>query len=64
MADAFYLIKRGRAGAERDDRHVADLRAGDFLGELALMRRGARTASAMAASDMRVRVIRRREFGQ
>ena len=53
--DAFFLIESGRARVERDERHVADLDAGDFFGELALLRRGRRTASVVAATDMRVR---------
>jgi drug/metabolite transporter (DMT)-like permease len=61
-ADAFFVIERGRASVERDERHLAELRPGDFFGELALLRDGPRTASVVAASDMRVRVIPRREF--
>jgi drug/metabolite transporter (DMT)-like permease/CRP-like cAMP-binding protein len=61
-AGEFFLIERGRASVKRDDRHVAELGAGDFFGELALLRGGPRTASVAAASDMRVRVIPRREF--
>ena len=60
--DAFFVIESGRAKVERDERHVADLDAGDFFGELALLRRGRRTASVVAATDMRVRVIAAREF--
>jgi drug/metabolite transporter (DMT)-like permease len=62
-ADAFFMIERGRASVERDHRHVADLRTGDFFGEVALLRGGERTASVVAATDMRVRVVPRREFG-
>jgi CRP-like cAMP-binding protein len=54
--------RSGRASVERDECHVADLGAGDFFGELALLRCGRRTASVVAATDMRVRVIRRGEF--
>jgi CRP/FNR family transcriptional regulator, cyclic AMP receptor protein len=61
-ADAFFLIERGRASVERDDRHVRDLGGGDFFGELALLNGGARTASVVAATDMRLRVIPRRRF--
>jgi drug/metabolite transporter (DMT)-like permease len=61
-AGEFFLIERGRASVKRDDRHVAELGAGDFFGELALLRDGPRTASVAAATDMRVRVIPRREF--
>jgi drug/metabolite transporter (DMT)-like permease len=63
-ADAFFLIERGRASVRRDDRHVADLHVGDFFGELALLGGGERTASVVASSDMRVRVIPCREFAR
>jgi drug/metabolite transporter (DMT)-like permease len=62
-ADAFFVIERGSASVARDDRHVADLGAGDFFGELALLGGGTRSASVVAATDMRVRVIPRRDFG-
>jgi CRP-like cAMP-binding protein len=61
-ADAFFVIERGRASVCQDDRHICDLDAGDFFGELGLMGDGRRTASVMAATDMRVRVIPAREF--
>jgi drug/metabolite transporter (DMT)-like permease len=61
-ADAFFLIERGRASVRQDDRHIADMAPGDFFGELALLGDGTRTASVVAATDMRVRVIPRREF--
>jgi drug/metabolite transporter (DMT)-like permease len=61
-ADAFFVIERGRASVCQDDRHIRDLGAGDFFGELGLMGDGRRTASVMAATDMRVRVIPAREF--
>jgi drug/metabolite transporter (DMT)-like permease len=63
-ADAFYLIERGRAEVNRDAHHVAELGAGDFFGELALLRNDERTASVVAATDMRVRVISGQEFAR
>jgi drug/metabolite transporter (DMT)-like permease len=60
--DAFYLIERGRAAVERGERHVAALDAGDFFGELALLGGGKRTASVVAMTEMRVRVIPERKF--
>jgi drug/metabolite transporter (DMT)-like permease len=63
-ADAFYLIERGRASVTQDDDHIRDLDGGDFFGELALLRDGERTASVVAATEMRVKVIPRRDFGQ
>lgn len=55
--DNFYLIERGRAVVTRGGRRVAELGPGDFFGELALLNRGVRTASVIADSDMRVRVV-------
>jgi drug/metabolite transporter (DMT)-like permease len=63
-ADGLYLIEAGRAGVEREDRRVAELGAGDVFGELALLQGGPRTASVVAETDMRVRVIPGRDFGQ
>ena len=56
------MIERGHASVKRDERQIADLGPGDFFGELALLRGGARTASVEAATDMRVRVIPEPEF--
>jgi drug/metabolite transporter (DMT)-like permease len=58
-ADEFFLIEQGRARVRRDDRHVADLGAGDFFGEAVLREGATRSASVVAATDMRVRVIPR-----
>jgi drug/metabolite transporter (DMT)-like permease len=61
-AEAFFVIERGRASVSQDDRHIRDLGAGDFFGELGLLGDGRRTASVVAATDMRLRVIPEREF--
>jgi drug/metabolite transporter (DMT)-like permease len=60
--EAFFVIRRGEARVERDDRHVADLGPGDFFGELALLAGGERTASVVASTDLRVHVIPQGEF--
>jgi CRP-like cAMP-binding protein len=60
--DAFFLIERGHASVKRDDHEIADLGPGDFFGEIALLGGGERTASVVAATDMRVRVVPERKF--
>jgi drug/metabolite transporter (DMT)-like permease len=62
-ANAFFLIESGSARVKRSAQHIDDLGAGDFFGEVALLRGGERTASVVAATDMRVRAISRHEFG-
>jgi drug/metabolite transporter (DMT)-like permease len=61
-ADSFFVIESGHASVQRGDREVAELGAGDFFGELALVGGGARTASVVAATDVRVRVLERPKF--
>jgi drug/metabolite transporter (DMT)-like permease len=63
-AEAFFVIERGRASVEQDDRHLRDLGPGDFFGEVALLRGGPRTASVVAEAETRLRVIPRREFAR
>ena len=61
-ADGLYLIEGGRAAVERDERRLAELGGGELFGELALLRGGSRTASVIAETDMRVRLLPRRDF--
>jgi CRP-like cAMP-binding protein len=61
-ADAFYVIERGEASVTQDAEHIRDLGDGDFFGELAMLRGGPRTASVVAETDMRVRVVRGSDF--
>ena len=61
-AHSFFMIERGKAAVMRDGREVARLGPGDFFGEIALLQSGRRTASVVAASDMRVRAVPRHEF--
>ena len=63
-ARAFYLIERGRATVTRDGRDIAVLGPGEFFGEVALLGGGARTASVVAATDLRVRIVHQRRFAR
>ena len=58
----FFVIEEGRAAVVSGSRHVADLGPGDFLGEIALVRRGLRTASVIATSDIKAVVMGQDEF--
>ena len=57
FAYEFFVIERGRAAVIAGGRHVADLGPGDFLGEIALVRQGARTASVIATGPVQLLVI-------
>ena len=52
--DAFYVIIDGSAVVRRDGRDIAELGAGDFFGELALLDPAPRNAAVVAAGPMRV----------
>ena len=63
-AERFFVIERGQATVIRDTPQLASLGPGDFFGEVGLLQGGVRTASVIAATDMRVRVLSRLEFGR
>jgi CRP-like cAMP-binding protein len=58
----FFVIIEGRAKASRNDVNLATLGPGSFFGELALLDAGPRTATVVAATDMRLLALSRREF--
>ena len=60
--DAFYLVLGGRLSVARDAVAVQELAAGAFLGEIALVDGGPRTATVTALTEVRVAVIRREAF--
>ena len=60
--DAFYVIVDGTVRVERGDRTVRSMTAGGFLGEIALVDRSPRTATATCVSDVRLLEIRAHEF--
>jgi CRP-like cAMP-binding protein len=60
--DAFYVIVDGTIRVEHGDRTVRSMTAGGFLGEIALVERGARTATATCVTDCQLLELRRHEF--
>lgn len=58
----FFMILGGEATVKRNGRKIATLGPGQHFGELALLDRGPRSATVVAATDMRVLVLGQREF--
>ena len=58
----FHLILDGTAEVERDGERVADLRRGDFVGELGLLGGGPSTATVRATSPIRCLTLEREAF--
>lgn len=63
-ADAFYMIVSGAVRVERSNAAPRELGPGDFLGEIALVDHGPRTATATTTSPTRLFVLGHREFDQ
>ncbi len=63
---ALYIMVRGRARVERgasgDSRPLAELKPGDFFGELAIIEEHARTATVVAIEDTECLLIKGWEF--
>ena len=60
--DEFYVIVEGTVRIERGDRTIRSMTAGGFLGEVALVDRRPRSATATCVSDVRLLEIRGHEF--
>lgn len=60
--DAFYLIVDGTAEVKRSGTKIADLGAGDAVGEMALLDGEPRSATVVMTSDGTVLTMPRREF--
>lgn len=57
-----FIILEGTAEVRRNNRKVATLGPGACVGELALLDHGLRTATVVAATDLKVLVLGVREF--
>ncbi len=53
----FFVLVEGTARVTRNGRKVADLRSGDWLGEIAILTHSPRTATVTATSPVRALVI-------
>ena len=62
FAHEFMVVLEGSAQVLRDSEQVAELAAGDFLGEAAALDRGQRNATVVATSPMRVMVMTDRDL--
>ncbi|MFI5100560.1 MAG: cyclic nucleotide-binding domain-containing protein [Actinomycetes bacterium] len=58
----FFLIVDGTVVIDRDGERVSTLGPGDYLGEIALLDGGRRSATATAETDVRLLVLGSREF--
>ena len=59
---AFYVIADGTVRVERGGRTIRSMTAGGFVGEIALLDQGPRTATVTAVADVRALQIRAHEF--
>jgi CRP-like cAMP-binding protein len=62
FGDSFFLIETGEVSVIGRSGPIASLGAGDFFGEIALMTQRPRTASIVATTDVRLRVIPELDF--
>ena len=60
--NSFYVIVEGAADVVRDGTKLADLGAGDFLGEMALLEDLPRSATVTTTAPTRVLEMHRRDF--
>lgn len=58
----FFVILSGDAEVKRGGRNVANLGAGDYFGEIALLDNGARTATVVAKTPLRCLVLSPGQF--
>ena len=58
----FFVIRSGRAHVDRDGVRVRTLSDGDFLGEIALVDGGPRSATVTAETPLQLLVLAHREF--
>ena len=64
VGQTFYFILSGQATVIRHGRKVAELGAGGYFGELALLDRLPRSATIKAATDLELLVISQKDFNK
>jgi NADH:ubiquinone reductase (H+-translocating) len=62
LGDSVYVIERGTCEVLRDGQHLADLGAGDYFGEMAVLADVSRNATIRATSALDVLLIRKGDF--
>jgi CRP/FNR family transcriptional regulator, cyclic AMP receptor protein len=62
IGDGFYVIVDGTVRIDRGERMIRSLTAGGFLGEIALLEKRPRTATATAVSDVTALELKHHEF--
>jgi len=63
-ASEFFVILAGSVRIDRGGEHLRDLGPGDYLGEMALLTKGPRTATATTSEPSRLLVLTRQAFNQ
>jgi CRP/FNR family transcriptional regulator, cyclic AMP receptor protein len=58
----FFIVLEGEVEVRQGDRVIATRRAGEYVGEIALLDRLPRTATVVAITPVSVEVLSRREF--
>jgi len=64
VGQTFYFIVSGKATVIRNGRKAAELDAGGYFGELALLDRLPRSATVKAATDMELLAIAQKDFNK
>lgn len=62
-AHEMFVVMKGSVEVTREGEHVADIGAGGFVGEMALLAHSSRSSTVTATSDIVVLHIDGREFG-
>jgi CRP/FNR family cyclic AMP-dependent transcriptional regulator len=62
LAHEFFVIEDGAVEVRHDGERIAELGAGDFFGEIALLGGGTRTATVVATTPLRLIVMSAHEF--
>ena len=62
LAHEFFVIQDGAVEVRHEGERIAELGAGDFFGEIALLEGGTRTATVVATTPLRLIVMSAHEF--